>query len=133
MPDGRYIPISSFASPATVQAAGINSVPVAQKLAEIQKQLAQPGETIAESKSATSGVPLNTASAGIPGGHGNSQSADMPPASPFQLTTEQREQLIAGKTVLHGGEPVGVRSDNLFTIVHRAYARQQADGNFLPP
>ena len=49
--------------------------------------------------------------------------------SPF--ANQDSKKLLAGKSVMVGGEPIGVKGDNLFDMVHRAYQKKRNRRQFM--
>jgi hypothetical protein len=43
----------------------------------------------------------------------------------------QRKGLTAGKTVLFDGDPIGVRGDNIFAMVHTCYQTKREGAQFI--
>ena len=50
--------------------------------------------------------------------------------NPFAVTNGDRKQIVAGKTVSFGGRR-GVRGQNIFEMVHSAYAKKRERANFV--
>ncbi|NJL25909.1 MAG: hypothetical protein HC902_12575, partial [Calothrix sp. SM1_5_4] len=85
-----------------------------------------------------SGVALSTGGGGSgPGSEGstssedNSDSSPAPYVNPFANLDARKKEMIAGKTVLFDGEPIGVRGNNIFDMIHQAYQRKRAGNHFI--
>jgi hypothetical protein len=120
-------------------AAGIPSDQIGGLQAAIEK-----ANKLAAAQVANSANAPNVVSMGIDGGAGGGRS----PASydgadssfddylaklrnPFGLTAQQKAQMVAGKTVSHGDDKIGVKVDDIFRMVHRRYQEKRADNEFI--
>lgn len=134
-PDGSLTPASAFDSPSSMASAGIS----AGTIQEAQKIIAAVNEDAAKMKVSSVGVNEGTSGAGGVGGtggdgSGGSESSNRAFAgfgNPFKLNAGQKKQLNSGKTVLFDGEPIGVKGQNIFDMVHVAYERKQQGNHFL--
>lgn len=130
-PSGAVIPTSAFSSPGAMAAAGIDAsaVKAAEKiLAGIEKDYA---------KFNVSGVAVDTGGAGGGGGsHSSNSDYDISSAfakykNPFAISDGDKKQIVAGKTVLFDGEPIGVRGRNIFDMIHTAYQTKRTRNDFI--
>ncbi len=83
-----------------------------------------------------SGVGLNTSGggSGTPEGEGSGGSSDSGAGAghnPFNINNEQKGQLVAGKTVMFDGEPIGVRGQNIFDMIHTCYQKKRQGNHFM--
>lgn len=126
-PSGQTLPPSTFNSPSSMAAAGIDKKTIddAQKL-------------IADSQSG-----YKTASVGVNSGGGGGQAVSEGEGTgeahgtggmatnPFNLNADAKAKLMAGKMVLFDGEPIGVRGGNLFEMVHTCYQNKRKGNHFI--
>jgi hypothetical protein len=129
LPDGTTAPLSAFGSPGMMTAAGFDGNGAAAVLAGIQKKLG------VDSSAQVSGMALAEGAGGgaAPNTFGNGIEPFKLPTfgNPFNLSAEQKAQMLAGKTVTMGGDPVGVAGDDLFAMIHRAYVRKTTTDEFI--
>ena len=130
-PSGEVIPKSAFSSPAAMAAAGIDPAAVKEAtkiLAAIEKDYA---------KYSVSGLAVDSGGGG--GGSGSNygdSSSDFSSSfskykNPFAITDKDKKQIVAGKTVLFDGEPIGVRGRNIFDMIHTAYQTKRTRNDFI--
>jgi sterol desaturase/sphingolipid hydroxylase (fatty acid hydroxylase superfamily) len=134
MPNGKTYPLSTFSSPQALAAAGLgpDATATRSKLESLGRQVASNQAGMNTASTARSETVSNAPGANPPAATGTAHSAEATVGNnPFLISAAQREQLIAGKTILYNGEPAGVRSDNLFSMVHRAYERHASLGEFI--
>ncbi|MGE3681601.1 MAG: hypothetical protein AB7G93_07715 [Bdellovibrionales bacterium] len=133
-PDGKVIPATAFNSASGLAAAGLDpgAYSEAQKIsAEALKKAGYDGAP------SVSGVGVASGGGGGGGASelgGESSEGSLAIASfknPFSLSEGQRKQIVAGKTVLFDGEPIGARGQNIFDMVHMAYGRKVDGGHFI--
>jgi hypothetical protein len=135
LPDGTSVPASAFNSAASMTAAGFD--PAAAR--EAQKVSDALNDEISKySKGRVASVGVDSGGGGGAAGSGSGSSgegSDMltlrPMANPFALGLDAKKKLIAGKTVMFEGEPIGVRGQDIFEMVHTAYQRKRAGHNFI--
>ena len=129
MPDGSFVPSDAMGSAASMTAAGFdaNSAQAASAvLADINKKLGDPN--------APNIVSMGVDSSGGGGSSSRSGSDDSSGYSfknPWNLSANARSKMVAGKSVTLAGEPIGVKGDNLFEMVHRAYDKKRKTENFI--
>lgn len=127
-PNGTTTPLSSFSSPSAMSAAGLDGKQAAAVLAGIEKKLG------VDSSGRVSGMATAEGAGG--GGASNQFGKEldfkMPKfGNPFDLSAAEKAQMLAGKTVTLGGDPVGVAGDDLFAMIHRAYVRKTTTEEFI--
>ena len=54
-----------------------------------------------------------------------------PMGNPFNIDGDKKGQLVAGKTVMFDGEPIGVRGQNIFDMVHSCYQKKREGKHFI--
>lgn len=123
--DGSMTPASAFNSAASMAAAGIDP----SAIEESQK-------IIADVNANPSGYKV--ASVAVDGGGGGGASSAVPDSNEGSvngrsagMSDADRKRLLAGKTVLFDGEPIGVRGENIFDMVHIAYDKKRSGKNFI--
>lgn len=138
-PDGKLLKGEDFKSAEAMAAAGIPS----DQIGGLQAALEEANKLAAAQVANSANAP-NVVSMGIDGGAGGGRS----PASydgadssfddylaklrnPFGLTAQQKAQMVAGKTVSHGDDKIGVKVDDIFKMVHRRYQEKRADNEFI--
>lgn len=126
-PDGKFIPASSFNTPAGMAAAGMTPAAIA----EAQKIIAD-----ADGGARVSGVAVNGGGGGGSGvtegeSSGSSETGGPPLGNPFHLDGDKKGQLVAGKTIMFDGEPIGVRGQNIFEMVHQCYQKKRDGRHFI--
>ena len=128
---GGNIAASSFGSSGSMLAAGLD--PAAVKEAErIGKDVSSRYSTM--SMAADGGGGGGGGSEGGGGGGGGNEAslpALNPYKNPFALATDKKAELMAGKTVQFDGEPIGVKGNDIFQMVHAAYDRKRAGAHFI--
>lgn len=129
-PDGSFTPASAFNSTASMSSAGID----AGVVKEAEKILAKVNADAARIRVAS--VPVDGAGGGGSGRGAASEDFGSDDGganhgNPFALGSDQKNQLVAGKTVNFDGEPIGVSGQNLFEMIHTCYARKRAGNNFI--
>lgn len=130
-PDGTVMKASDFNSASSMLAAGMS--PSAVK--EAQAVLAAVNDEINK----VSGGAPNVGSVAVDGGGGGGGSAIgdesenqvAVAANPFALDGDRKKQLVAGKTVSFDGEPIGVRGQNIFEMVHNCYQKKVKANAFI--
>lgn len=131
MPDGTSYPLSTFSSPASMSAAGFDAGSAMKVAANIEKSLVGNGSTAGS----TSGMAMSEGAGGasVASQFGKDNTPFKMPKfnSPFDLSNDQKARMVAGKTVSMGGDPIGVRGDDLFAMIHRAYVRKAETNNFI--
>lgn len=127
-PSGQTLPPSTFNSPSSMAAAGIDK----KTIDDAQKLIA---DSQAGYKTASIGV--NTGGGGggqaVSEGEGTGEAHGTGgmAANPFNLNADAKARLMAGKTVLFDGEPIGVRGSNIFEMVHTCYQNKRKGNHFI--
>ena len=126
-PDGTTTPLSSVGTSGGMAHAGLS----ASNIADVNKLLADVNaKAAADMKGAVSSV-------GVAEGGGSGPANAAGPDSnfkfnnPFKLADATKKQMIAGKTVLFDGDPIGVRGADIFEMIHSAYQTKRARNDFL--
>ena len=118
MPDGKVMSGANFSSSQGLAAAGLD--PAALDLAQ---------KAVESSDAKISGLGGKALAESFGGGSSSSEaSAAYTTAS---VNSERRGKLMAGKTVIFDGEPIGVKTDNIFEMVHNAYQRKVTGKEFI--
>ncbi len=129
-PDGTVTPPSAFNSASGMAAAGMTP----QAIADAQKILADAANG---SGARVSGVGIASSGGSGSGGFTEGESGGEASATggmgsnPFALDANQKNKLVAGKTVLFDGEPIGVRGQNIFEMVHTCYEKKRKGNHFI--
>lgn len=129
-PDGSTKSGSDFSSASSMMAAGIDeaSAKAAEAaLNEINERIGKSG--------------ANVVAMGVNGGGGGGYSggsANFGDIGDFALpkmknpfADPDEKKILAGKSVMVGGEPIGVKGDNIFDMVHRAYQKKRTKRQFF--
>jgi hypothetical protein len=128
-PDGNTIPASAFNSPSSMAAAGMSP----QTIADAEKILADAEKDAPK----VSGVAVNSSGGGggmavsEGEGSGEANATGGMTFNPFNLNADAKAKLIAGKTVMFDGEPIGVRGQNIFDMVHTCYQKKRKGNHFI--
>jgi hypothetical protein len=129
-PDGKLTPASAFNSAASMAAAGLDP----RGINESQKVLAVVNQELGKTNKMGS---MSVATEGGGGAGGSAADNDSHSGGanqkfdPFGLGAERKKALIAGKTVLFDGEPIGVAGNNIFEMVHTAYQKRRKGNQFI--
>jgi len=133
-PDGSVKPASAFSSPGGMAAAGMSpsAIQEAQKiLAAVEKDAAKYGA------GSVASVPVEGGGGGGSEGNsgankdGDSDSRYGSYKNPFAVGADQKRKMVAGKTVLFAGEPIGVSGQNIFDMIHDKYQRMRQSNYFI--
>jgi hypothetical protein len=126
--DGVTTPASAFSSSAGMTAAGFDGAGAAKAVAAIRAALADSGMNAAR----VSGVALNEGGGGGNGGGGNLEPLEFKAPKLNGLEKAQdANKLVADKSVMFGGDPIGVSVDNIFGMIHRAYDKKRESKDFI--
>lgn len=133
-PDGKTVPASAFGNAGAMTAAGMSPSAVKEAL----KVAAAMNDEISKlnGKMGSVGVAEGGGGGGSDGSSGNSSNSSTSSyrpssANPFAINNGQKQQMVAGKTVLFDGEPIGVRGQDIFEMVHTAYEKKRQRSNFI--
>ncbi len=125
-PDGSTTPASAFDSPAAMAAAGID-----QKTIDSANKALAGVDASGATGPKVSSVGVSEGGGGGGAASGGNYDANGNSYNPFRLSALQKSQMVAGKTVMFDGEPIGVKGQNLFDMVHVAYERKAQSNHFL--
>lgn len=121
MPDGSTLAASSFSSPSAMSAAGLD--PAALDTAkEIANDLGN-SSSVSSQKALAEGVSYGA----IPATDAASSSA----GGAREPASAEGDRKVSGKTVLLGGEPIGVRGDDIFAMIHARYQKKKSGNQFI--
>jgi|GEM_PF-1659228 hypothetical protein len=133
-PDGSFTPASAFDSPSSMMAAGMSAQTASAAgdvMDTIKKELEGAGANVVA-------MGVDTSGGGGGGYGGGAGGADFGDLSSFKLPSlknpfdnADKKKLVAGKALMVGGEPIGVKGDNIFDMVHRAYQKKRGRNQFL--
>jgi len=130
-PDGSFTPSSSFNSPGAMSAAGIDPAAISEAQKIVAGAEGMDGAKIS-SVGVNSGGGGGGDSSGVSEGDSNGESASGPAfGNPFGMDAAKRASLVAGKTVMFDGEPIGVRGQNIFDMVHNCYQKKRQGKQFI--
>lgn len=122
-PDGSLTPNSAFNSPGGMAAAGMSPATIKA----VQDALAN----VQGSGPKISNVAVSEGGGGGSGSGAGNDFSILGRKSAFQMTDAMKKQMVAGKTVLFDGDPIGVRGQNIFDMIHTAYQRKSDRHDFL--
>ena len=132
-PDGSFKPNSAFDSPGSMIAAGIDPA-TAQAAGEV---LGVINEELGSGANVAA-MPVDAGAGGAGGGGGYGGGSDFGDMDSFKLPTmrnpfanQDQKKMLAGKSVMVDGEPIGVKGDNIFDMVHRAYQKKRTKQLFI--
>ncbi len=127
-PDGTFTPAKAFDSPSSMAASGMSP----SSIAAVQAALAD-AQGGAMNGARVSSVGVNSGGGGglTEGDSNGSSASDSGNSNPFGLGADQKRSMVAGKTVMFDGEPIGVRGQNIFDMVHTAYQKKRDGKHFI--
>jgi hypothetical protein len=132
-PDGTKYGSTDLISPAAMQSAGLDAS--ASKEAQSLVDGIVADATKDANSPRVSGVGVNGGGGGGSGSMGDDGGggsiAGQYGNSAFALGDDAQKKLIAGKTVMFDGEPIGVRGQNIFEMVHQAYQKKRQGNHFI--
>ncbi len=53
--------------------------------------------------------------------------------NPFAMDARKKKEMVAGKSLAHGDDQIGVKMDDIFQMVHRRYQVKRAGDEFIEP
>lgn len=53
--------------------------------------------------------------------------------NPFAMDAKKKKEMVAGKSLAHGDDQIGVKMDDIFQMVHRRYQVKRAGDEFIEP
>lgn len=136
-PDGTFTPAASFGSPSSLAAAGFDP----NAIREAGNVTAALNDEVSKLNAGrVSGVAVN-GGGGAGGGDGGagdgggsseySSEYGNGAGGPGGAGAFDRRKMMAGKTVNFDGEPIGVRGQNIFDMVHECYQKKRAGKHFI--
>jgi hypothetical protein len=139
-PDGKFVSAADMGSSSALSAAGISpsAIDEAQKtLAAVNDELSKYAGSAAGS---VAGVGVDAGGGGYSQGGSGSEGGGSGLGGmgvgmfgmnkkPFNMNSDQKRALVAGKTVMFDGDPIGVRGLNIFDMMHIAYQKKR--GSFI--
>lgn len=137
-PNGKTWKASDFKDAQSMAAAGLSSSQIGSLQSAMDKANAL-GKEMAEAALNEANV-VSMALDG--GGGGRSPAGTMDSGSnfddylaklrnPFGLSKGQQAKMVAGKTVTHGDDQIGVGVDDIFKMIHRRYQEKRAENVFI--
>jgi hypothetical protein len=128
LPDGTVIPTNQIGTSAGMNQAGI---PLDQ-----QNQIKQKLDGLGGAGGAGGTSEKKVSSVGVTegGGTGPANGAGAGSSTvfnPFNINNGYKKELINGKTVLFDGEPIGVRGNDIFEMIHAAYKKKRERADFI--
>jgi hypothetical protein len=135
-PDGSMHASTDLISPAAMASAGLDpsSSKEAQSLVDsIVADASKEGQNGAR----VIGMGVNGGAGGGAGGMGGDGGASSDSSygagagKGYGLGADDKKKLIAGKTVMFDGEPIGVRGNNIFDMIHTCYEKKRASNQFI--
>jgi len=121
-PDGTVVSNSSLASSGGMAKAGLD----AQGIKEVKDVVDAMNKEIAK----VSGMAV-AEGAGGGASHDSVGRQTSSYTSGFNASAGLKKSMIAGKTVLFDGDPIGVRGQNIFDMVHTCYDRKRQRNDFM--
>jgi hypothetical protein len=120
-PDGSTTPASAFSSPAAMAAAGMSpeAIAAAQKVLDETGAGAGGMSASVGSMGVETGGAIGGSSGGSSGDSGGNSLANY--FNAFKKSKAEKDRMIAGKSLTYGSDPIGVKADNIFMMVHRRY------------
>lgn len=126
LPNGKNLPLSTFASAVAMKAAGVDAA-VLEKVGEISDKVS--------AQYSVSSVAAGGGEGGGGGGAANAGNKNEEEAdgkfNPFAIGADAKKALMAGKTVNLDGEPIGVAGANIFEMIHQAYQKKRTGEQFM--
>ena len=126
-PEGTF-PASAFSSPAAMADAGISPA----SIAAANKALADAGAGGASVGSMGFETAGGSGGSGGYGGGGSGSALDDYFSNLNKGKKGDKDRMIAGKSLNYGSDPIGVKQDNIFMMVHRRYqGKRKVNSYFL--
>jgi hypothetical protein len=122
--------MSNFSSPGALAGAGYSPAQIAAATAELDKL----------NKQAMAGMDSpHVVAVGVDGGAGGGASVDDGSSAMNSylatlkrgLSSLQKAKMVAGKSLLAKGVPIGVKGDDIFQMIHRRYDTKKQGNEFL--
>lgn len=132
-PDGSVKTANDFSSADGMAAAGMDPASIKEAQSILDAAEAQAASQLAS----VSGVGVNSGGGGGSGGaYGEGDSAGGNSAGGLGagyrgLDSDAAKRMVAGKTKLFDGEPIGVSGQNIFDMIHVAYQKKRQGRHFI--
>ncbi len=134
-PDGKFTPASTYSTPAGMASAGFSP----STIKDIQAAIGTIQQTTSKIGAGNvAGMALADSGGGNDSGAGGAGSGAEGGAlkfptykNPFAMGNDDKQKMVAGKTVSFGGDPIGVRGQNIFEMVHSCYEKKRQRSNFI--
>lgn len=127
-PDGTTYGSNDLTSPAAMDSAGLDAKTSAEVQSIVNGILADATKDANSPKVSSVGV---NGAGGSAGSHREVSISDNYGSGGYSLKAADQKKLIAGKTVMLDGEPIGVRGNNIFDMVHQAYQKRRQGNQFI--
>lgn len=132
-PDGSKKSSKDFATPQAMAAAGFSPGAIEMASAAVDK-LTKEGMAkygaVDSPRVVAMGVETG-GGAGYSGDSGNHPSFDSYFKGLRGLSSADRARMVAGKSVIAGGAPIGVKGDDIFQMISRRYASKRSGNEFI--
>lgn len=134
-PDGSMHASTDLISPSAMASAGLD--PSASKDAQsLVDSIIADAAKEGQSGARVSGVGVNSGGGGGSGsasadGGGSDSGYGAGGAYGKGVGADDKRKMIAGKTVMFDGEPIGVRGNNIFDMIHTCYEKKRASNQFI--
>lgn len=138
-PDGKNFSAEDFADKNSMMAAGISAADASSIMAN-RGAISDAAAKLAKDATGPSVVSMGVDSGG---GGGRSPASDDAGSdtsfddylkrlrNPFGMNANQKQQMLAGKSLSHGSDQIGVKEDDIFKMVHRRYQERRAGDDFI--
>lgn len=130
MPNGTVIPPDQIGTQAGMSAAGMSPDQINQVQAKLDSLRGGGGSGSANGPKVAS-VGVSEGGGGGPASKGNTGTFSFGKFNPFNISSKIKKQMVDGKTVLFDGEPIGVRGQDIFDMIHAAYKKKRDRQNFI--
>ncbi|MGE0764641.1 MAG: hypothetical protein AB7N80_15300 [Bdellovibrionales bacterium] len=139
-PNGQPIKPGDFNSAESMAAAGMPSGSIGDIMGAIAKVNAEVSKKMGDTANDPNVVAmgLDSGGGGYRGPASDSSDSNFDEylnklRNPFGMNSQQKQQMVAGKTVGHGDDQIGVKVDDIFRMVHRRYQEKRAGDEFIEP
>lgn len=140
-PDGKIFKPEDFKSKEAMLNAGFSGAQASSamaSLAKINARLAAKAKELGADDPRLVGVSYDGSGGGGGGGRSPASDSSMDDylkrlRNPFGLNGQQKGAMVAGKAISHGEDMVGVKFDNIFLMMNRAYQSRRDDEQFIEP
>jgi hypothetical protein len=134
-PSGKTWSGGDFAGAQSMLSAGLSpsDIEKTQKLIDEANQKATAYLNANQARVVAMGVDSGGGGGRDPAGEYKSEDFMANFKNPFGINRNQKQAMVAGKTVAHGDDLIGVKVDDIFTMVHRRYQSKRQDAEFIEP